>query len=86
MACRTARAQRDLLRIVRSPEGEVRLDPAGRTPGRGAYVCRDDACISAATERGLLSRALTSPIPSTIASELRAAVEPTIPGGFLGQE
>jgi uncharacterized protein len=86
VTCRTVRAQRDLLRIVRTPDGAIRLDPAGRMAGRGAYVCRELACITGATERGLLSRALTHPIPPAVASELLAAVEPTTSGGFLGQE
>jgi predicted RNA-binding protein YlxR (DUF448 family) len=65
----------------------VSLDPNGRTPGRGAYVCRDAACIAGATGRGLLSRALVTPIPPTVAAELLAAVDPTTtPGGFIGQE
>jgi predicted RNA-binding protein YlxR (DUF448 family) len=87
VTCRTARPQRDLLRIVRTPDGSVTLDASGRTPGRGAYVCRDAACIAGATGRGLLSRALVTPIPPAVASELLAAVDPTSPrGGFIGQE
>jgi uncharacterized protein len=87
VTCRTVRAQRDLIRIVRVPDGSVQLDPGGRLAGRGAYVCRDTACIHGATERGLLSRALTQPIPPAVASELLAAVEPTTTsGGLLGQK
>ncbi|MBI3750407.1 MAG: YlxR family protein [Chloroflexi bacterium] len=79
-----------MLRIVRAPDGTVRLDVTGRSAGRGAYVCRDAACIAGATGRGLLSRALVSPIPAALASELAAAMTtPPItstPGGFVGQE
>ena len=48
VACRTIGGKRGLLRIVRTPEGRVVLDPTGRLPGRGAYLCREVACLSAA--------------------------------------
>ncbi|HYL39945.1 MAG TPA: YlxR family protein, partial [Candidatus Binatus sp.] len=66
-----------------------------RANGRGAYVCRDAACISTATGRGALSRALAAPIPPSLATELQAQLplatptthpDPMIAGGTLGQE
>ena len=48
IACRTARPKRDLLRVVRAPDGTVAIDPTGRAPGRGAYLCRDASCWDAA--------------------------------------
>ena len=48
VACRTIGGKRGLLRIVRTPEGRVVLDPTGRLPGRGAYLCREIACLGAA--------------------------------------
>jgi uncharacterized protein len=87
VTCRTARPQRDLLRVVRAPDGTVTLDETGRRAGRGAYVCRDEACIAGATGRGLLARALVSPVPAAVASELAAAITLTAtPGGSSGQE
>jgi predicted RNA-binding protein YlxR (DUF448 family) len=65
----------------------VTLDATGRTPGRGAYVCRDAVCIATATERGLLARALLSPMPAALAPQLEAAVTMTsTSGGTIGQE
>jgi predicted RNA-binding protein YlxR (DUF448 family) len=58
VACRTPAGKRELLRIVRSPSGEVRVDPTGSAPGRGAYVHRDAACAERAISRGALARAL----------------------------
>jgi hypothetical protein len=73
--------------VVRTPDGRVALDPGGRTAGRGAYVCRDATCIAAATGRGLLARALVSPMPTALASQLEAAITMTsTPGGSIGQE
>jgi uncharacterized protein len=43
---------------VRTPEGEVRLDPTGKAPGRGAYVDPDPACVEAAIRKGALGRVL----------------------------
>ncbi len=48
VACRTIGGKRGLLRTVRTPEGRVVLDPTGRLPGRGAYLCREAACLNAA--------------------------------------
>ncbi|HCL79449.1 MAG TPA: DUF448 domain-containing protein [Synergistaceae bacterium] len=47
-----------MLRIVRTPEGEVVIDPSGKLPGRGAYVCLRDECVLAAEKRDALSKAL----------------------------
>ncbi|MCU0484164.1 MAG: YlxR family protein [Chloroflexi bacterium] len=63
VACRTPRAKRELERVVRSPTGVVGLDPTGRAPGRGAYVCPDPGCREAALKKGALRRALGVPIP-----------------------
>ena len=49
-------------------------DPTGRANGRGAYVCRDEACIATAFERGALQHALSTPVPAVLADELRRIV------------
>ena len=75
VACRTSRDKRDLLRVVRAPGGVVAYDPTGRANGRGAYVCRDAACITTATTgRGGLAHALESNLPPTLADELRGVI------------
>jgi predicted RNA-binding protein YlxR (DUF448 family) len=58
---------------VRTPDGAVRLDPSGRANGRGAYVCRDEACIAGATGRGGLGRALETTLPADLADQLLTA-------------
>jgi predicted RNA-binding protein YlxR (DUF448 family) len=63
VACRTSRQKRELLRVVRTPGGEVVVDLTGRAPGRGAYVCADPACRDAALAKGALRRALAVSIP-----------------------
>jgi len=71
VACRTARAKRDLVRVVRTPAGDLRLDETGRLAGRGAYLCRDAACWRTALDKGGLQRALHAPLTG----EIRAALE-----------
>ncbi|HYN70129.1 MAG TPA: YlxR family protein [Candidatus Eisenbacteria bacterium] len=90
MACRTSRTKRELLRVVRTPAGEVRVDESGRANGRGAYICRDQACISTAIDRGALARALETRVPAELKAELERAAGTTesitTPGGPHGQE
>jgi predicted RNA-binding protein YlxR (DUF448 family) len=51
-----------MLRIVRSPLGEVSVNAAGKAPGRGAYICADAACVRAAMKKNALARALKHPV------------------------
>ena len=62
------------MRIVRAPDGTVAFDPTGKANGRGAYVCRDEVCITGAFARGGLSHALATPVPAVLADELRRIV------------
>ena len=66
MACRTARPKRELVRVVRTPDGTVTVDATGRVPGRGAYLCRDGACFDLAGRRKALAHALRTAIPAEI--------------------
>jgi predicted RNA-binding protein YlxR (DUF448 family) len=71
VACRTSRQKREFVRIVRTPAGEVVMDPTGRLAGRGAYLCADGSCWHVALAKGALQRALATPLPA----ELRATLE-----------
>ncbi|MCY4112615.1 MAG: YlxR family protein [Chloroflexi bacterium] len=70
IACRTKRFKRELVRIVRTPAGAVELDSGGRAPGRGAYICRDEACWPSAIKRGALAAQLRVTIPNSTIEEL----------------
>ena len=63
MGCRRTSDKGDLIRIVRTPEGEVLVDAGGRMNGRGAYLCRDAGCLAKAVKSGSLARALKCRIP-----------------------
>lgn len=58
IGCGEVKNKKDMVRIVRSPEGNVSLDRSGKKPGRGAYVCSDAACIEKAFQSKGLERAL----------------------------
>ncbi len=58
VACRRVETKRQLVRLVRTAEGSVMVDPTGKAAGRGAYLCADRACWTAALKRGALDRAL----------------------------
>lgn len=58
VACRQTNAKRQLVRIVRAPDGSVTIDPSGKRSGRGAYLCSTPECWDNGLKRGVLSRAL----------------------------
>ena len=62
VACRQVRPKGELLRLVRTPEGEVGVDVTGKAAGRGAYVCRDERCAQRAVKQKKLVRALGVPV------------------------
>ncbi len=69
IACRQAHGKRELIRIVRMPTGEVRVDPTGKQAGRGAYLCRARGCWEQALSSQRLSVALKMPLsPETVAA------------------
>ena len=71
MACRTTRAKRELVRVVRSPLGELSVDLRGKAPGRGAYLDPDPSCLERGLAEGALARALEIPIDEAAAAKLR---------------
>ncbi|NLJ24342.1 MAG: YlxR family protein [Firmicutes bacterium] len=71
IGCRTVRPKRDLVRIVRTPEGDVLLDFTGKRSGRGAYVCTDESCVEQAFRKKQLERALDITISPEVIDRLR---------------
>jgi predicted RNA-binding protein YlxR (DUF448 family) len=58
IACRERHPKRELIRIVRRPDGTLDIDPKGKLAGRGAYLCRNRQCWEEALQPGRLSQAL----------------------------
>lgn len=66
--------KKELIRIVRTPEGQVVIDETGRTNGRGAYLKKDIAAVELAKKKKALARALECEIPEEIYEQLQAMV------------
>ena len=75
MGCRERKAKRDLIRVVRTPEGEVSLDFGGKMNGRGAYLCPDPACLKKAIRSKALDRSLEVAIPQEVYDRLEKEME-----------
>ena len=73
--CGEMKEKKSLIRIVRTPEGEIKLDRTGKTNGRGAYLCDDPACLAAARKKKALNRAFKIQIPDSIYEELTAEMQ-----------
>ncbi|MCS7283724.1 MAG: YlxR family protein [Anaerolineae bacterium] len=75
VACRTVRPKRALIRIVRTPEGEVRVDERGKQSGRGAYLCAQRVCWEEALKRRRLDAALKVTLDDATMAALRQYAE-----------
>jgi predicted RNA-binding protein YlxR (DUF448 family) len=65
--CRTSRPKREMTRVVRTPAGEVQVDPTGRLAGRGTYICHEPECRDAQRRAEAVTRALgAEPAPGTL--------------------
>ncbi len=64
--CGEMKPKKELVRIVRAPDGSVSLDPKGKAPGRGAYLCHSAECLKKAVKSGRIGRALGVAVPKEI--------------------
>ena len=71
IGCGEIREKRDLIRVVRTPEGEFTVDDTGRKNGRGAYICRKENCLAAALKNHGLERSFHMAVPPETAELLR---------------
>ncbi|MCL2672213.1 MAG: YlxR family protein [Clostridiales bacterium] len=74
-ACREKREKRELLRFVRTAEGTILPDETGRVNGRGAYLCKQSACMRKAIKIRALDRALECPVDKTMLEQLAEKYE-----------
>ena len=75
VGCREMKPKKELIRVVKSPEGAISLDFRGKAPGRGAYVCPDPACLKRAMKAKALERGFETAIPQEVYDSLLAAME-----------
>ncbi len=75
MGCRERTDKRNLIRVVRTPEGQVQLDFSGKLGGRGAYICPKAECLKKAQKAKSLERSLEVPIPEEVYGRLSREIE-----------
>ncbi|MBS6546234.1 MAG: YlxR family protein [Clostridiaceae bacterium] len=75
LGCRTMFPKRELIRVVRSPEGELSLDFKGKAPGRGAYLCPNPECLKKARKARAIERAFSVSVPEEVYEALEARME-----------
>ena len=75
MGCRERKAKKEMIRVVRSPEGNVSLDFGGKMNGRGAYICPNPDCLKRALKSKALDRSLEVTIPEEVYERLAKEME-----------
>ena len=70
VGCREMKPKKELIRVVRPPEGDVMLDRTGKAAGRGAYVCPNSACLEKARKAKTLERTLEASIEPAVYDQL----------------
>lgn len=76
IGCQTVRPKKELVRIVRSPEGVFSVDFKGKMPGRGAYVCHKPECFDMAVKRKRFEKAFQGPVGADVLEALRSEMFP----------
>ena len=75
VGCREMKVKKELIRVVKSPEGDLSLDFKGKAPGRGAYLCPNPECLKKAIKSRALERALSVPVPEDVRVRLEQEME-----------
>ena len=70
VGCNAQRPKRELVRIVRSPDGQIGVVLTGKKSGRGAYLCLAAECLAKARKAKRLERALDQPVPEEVYARL----------------
>lgn len=75
LGCNERKEKRELIRVVRTPEGKAVIDYTGKLNGRGAYICHSDKCLKKCLKSGALSRALEINVGEDILEQLKENYE-----------
>lgn len=74
MGCNEKKDKTDLIRVVKSSNGEINIDKSGKIPGRGAYICDNIQCLEKAVKTKRIERVLETKIENTIYEKLRGVI------------
>ncbi len=75
VGCGNPFPKKDLIRVVKTPDGSIELDFTGKKSGRGAYVCRNIDCLIKARKAKRLERSLNTSIPEDVSAALEAELK-----------
>lgn len=75
LGCNEMKPKKELVRIVRSPEGEISIDLTGKKSGRGAYICKDAQCLVKARKARRLEKSFSCQIDSEVYDAMEAELE-----------
>ncbi len=75
LGCMVSFPKSSLIRVVRTPEGEITLDTTGKKSGRGAYICQSADCFKKAVKAKRLERAFECEIPESVIESLEKKIE-----------
>lgn len=73
--CGEMKPKKELVRIVKDPDGAISLDRTGKKAGRGAYICPEEACLAAAKKARRLEKAFSCQIPDAVYTQLEEALQ-----------
>jgi uncharacterized protein len=76
LGCQQMKPKKELLRIVRTPEGTVELDPTGKRNGRGAYICSDLVCFQTAVKERRFRKAFEVDVDPQVFADLEGKISP----------
>ncbi len=74
VGCRAKKDKQELIRIVQNKNGSIIIDKTGNLPGRGAYLCKEEACLEKTIKMKKLNKEFKTEIPDIIYEELRGAI------------
>ncbi len=74
VACQESKTKKELIRIVRTPEGETLVDLSGKRSGRGAYICYDHNCLKMAKKKNILEKKLRSKLADNTYLEIESEI------------
>lgn len=77
--CGESKPKKELVRVVRNAAGEISLDPIGKKPGRGAYLCPDPACLAKARKAKRLERSFGCAVPDEVYAQLEEQLKEETP-------
>lgn len=78
LGCNEHKPKKEMLRVLRTPEGEITLDFTGKKSGRGAYICPKTSCLKRARKSRRIDRALECNIPDEVYDAMEKALEEEI--------